>query len=386
MGTGRQWWVILALWLAGLGAGAQFAKVSVIFDTLGLSYPEAGAALGFTVSLLSFLGILLGLFAGLIAARIGLKRLLIAGLLLGALVSAFQVTLPPLPVLLASRVVEGLSHLIIVVAAPTLMGSLASGRQKPVAMTLWSTFFGVAFALTALLGRPLAEAYGPGALFAGHALYMAAMAALLAVSLPTIARPADAPRLTLAAIARRHVEAYRSPAMAAPALAWLFYTLSWVSILTVLPGRMENPGFAAAAMPLAGIAVSMTLGLALLRRFPPVPVVMAGFAVAAVCALLLPLTDSPWVPIALVGGLGLVQGANFSAIPALNPEPGPQAIANGAVAQMGNLGNTLGTPILLAAIGVFGTAGLVGFAVVAFGGGIAVHGALARARRRQAAA
>ncbi|MGZ9808835.1 MFS transporter [Pseudoroseicyclus sp. H15] len=387
MGTTGNWRIILALWAAGLGAGAQFAKVSVIFDALGLAYPEAGASLGFSVSLLSFLGIVFGLFAGLIAARLGLRRLLIVGLLLGAAVSAFQVTLPPFPVLLASRVVEGLSHLIIVVAAPTLMAGAASEGQRPVAMTLWSTFFGVAFALTAFFGLPLTEALGPGALFAAHAVYMAAMAALLAWILPP--RPPAVPeaRLTLRSIAARHVEAYRSPNSAAPALAWLFYTLAYVSILTVLPGMMlavEGRAFVSTAMPIAGIAVSMSLGLLLLRIFPPVPVVMMGFAISAVCALLLLVTDNPWVPVALVGGLGLVQGANFSAIPALNPAPDRQAIANGAVAQMGNLGNTLGTPILLAAVAAFGLPGLVGFAVLAFGGGIVAHGVLARRRARPA--
>ncbi|WP_373355620.1 MFS transporter [Pseudoroseicyclus sp. CXY001] len=381
MKTGSDWGLILALWAAGLGAGAQFAKVSTIFDTLGQIYPGAGATLGFSVSLLSFLGIVFGLFAGLVAARLGVRRLLIGGLLLGAAVSAFQVTLPPMPVLLVSRVVEGLSHLVIVVAAPTLLGSLARGRARPVAMTLWSTFFGVAFSVTALLGRPLSDAFGPAALFAAHAVYMAAMAALLAWRLPPVPAP-PGPRLTLRAIAARHVEAYRSPATAAPGLAWLFYTLSYVSILTVLPAMLPEAGrsFAATAMPLAGIVVSMTIGNLLLQRLPPVPVVIGGFALAAVAAAALPFTASPWVPVALIGALGLVQGANFEAIPALNPEPEQQAIANGAVAQMGNLGNTLGTPILLAATGAFGQAGLVGFALLAFGGGIAVHLALARAR------
>ena len=56
--------VILLLWGAGLGAAAQYGKVSVIFDQLPLAYPEAGAAVGWIVSLVGFVGILIILQPG----------------------------------------------------------------------------------------------------------------------------------------------------------------------------------------------------------------------------------------------------------------------------------------------------------------------------------
>ena len=37
---------VFALWAAGLGAAAQYGKMSVIFDLLPDIYPQAGAALG----------------------------------------------------------------------------------------------------------------------------------------------------------------------------------------------------------------------------------------------------------------------------------------------------------------------------------------------------
>ena len=46
---------------AGLGAAGQFAKLSVPFETLRLLYPEGGVWLGFLVTALSALGLLLGL-------------------------------------------------------------------------------------------------------------------------------------------------------------------------------------------------------------------------------------------------------------------------------------------------------------------------------------
>ena len=370
---------ILALWAAGLGAGAQFAKIAVIFPMLGDVYPDAGAGLGFLMSIISFLGIAFGLVAGIIISALGARRLLVAALILGAGLSGAQALMPSLPVFLGLRFAEGVSHLIIVVAAPTLIGVLSADRHRGATMTLWSTFFGVAFAVTAWLGLPLATAHGPSALFVAHALYMAAAALALALALPEGAVPRT-PLPGLGEIARRHSATYTSPAEAAPALAWLFYTLSYVAILTVLPlyvAPADRPLIIGAA-PLAGLAVSLTAGVWLLRRYPPVGVVVAGFVLAAAVATSLVAADrAPWLAVLLVAALGLVQGANFAAIPALNPQPEAQARANGAVAQMGNLGNTLGTPLLLAATGAFG---LAGFAMACFAAGAVAHLFLARAR------
>ena len=59
------WGIVLALWGAGLGAAAQYGKFSVIYDRLPQVYPDAGASLGFVVSVVGFVGIIFGIVAGL---------------------------------------------------------------------------------------------------------------------------------------------------------------------------------------------------------------------------------------------------------------------------------------------------------------------------------
>jgi len=56
--------VTLALWVAGLCAAAQFAKVGLVLPELSRVYPGAGATLGLLVSAISVVGALLGLLAG----------------------------------------------------------------------------------------------------------------------------------------------------------------------------------------------------------------------------------------------------------------------------------------------------------------------------------
>ena len=369
--------LVLLLWVAGLCAAAQFAKFSVAFPAIRSLYPEAGGSLGFLVSILSLMGIVFGTTAGLIIARIGFRRLLLSALVLGAAVSAYQATLPGLVPMLASRVIEGLSHLVIVVAAPTLIAQVSARRHRAMTLTLWGTFFGVAFSLVAWLGLPLVSRHGLHGLFLVHGMLMAAIALVLYFRLPRLVHtPQEQALPGLRELLRRHGEIYASARMSAPALGWLFYTLTFVSLLTLLPDlvRPQDRVLVTGAMPLASVAGSLTIGLALLRRFPAFQVVIMGFAAAMVIIGLLALdSDNAFLCIALFGALGLVQGASFAAVPQLNDRPQTQAYANGALAQMGNLGNTCGTPLLLAILVTAGFVGAVAFLLLCFALGIAVH-------------
>ncbi|WP_163848503.1 MFS transporter [Pseudooceanicola aestuarii] len=384
------------LFLAGLGAAAQFAKFSVLFPAWQAAYPHAGAWLGFLVTLVSLTGLAFGLVAGMLVARIGFRRVLIWALLLGAAISTGQALLLPLPAMMALRAAEGLSHLALVVAAPTLMAQISDDRMRPLAMTLWGTFFGTAFAAYALVGPGLLELGGLAAVQVSHAGWMLAVALLVAWALPADPAPARLPPgrvarpetpMTPGRILRRHGQAYGSPRLNAAALGWLFYTLTFVSVMTVLPPTFPEPAREGLStiIPLAGIITSLTLGALLLRRVAAVRVTLAGFAVSGALALLLGASGGAgWAALALFAALGLVQSGSFALIPQINESASDRALANGAMAQMGNLGNLVGTPILLAATGVLDLAGMVLFLVLAYGGGLLVHLLAARARARQA--
>lgn len=368
--------LIFALWGAGLGAAAQYGKVSVIFDLLPAAYPGAGAAVGFIVSLVGFVGIIFGVVAGLVVARIRYRRALLGALWAGAAVSLVQAFLPPLPWMLLSRVVEGASHLAIVVAAPTLIAQLSAPKDRGFTLTLWGTFFGVAFAVLAWLGRPLALSFGLPALFAAHAVYMAGFALYLSARLRALPIEETQPPFSLIQTLRDHVTIYRSPRIPAAAAGWLFYTFSFVSILTVLPPYLDenHRTLIMGAMPLTSIAISMTFGVGLLRFMSPVRVIELGFGLSALCMVWLwAIPGAPLGCLALAGAMGLIQGASFAAVPDLNDTPATQSQANGAMAQMGNIGNTIGTPIMAAALAGLGYTALPVLAGAAFALGLVVH-------------
>jgi len=375
--------MIFALWGAGLGAAGQYAKISVIFDKLESIYPNAASALGFIVSLVGLVGILFGVVAGLLVAHIRFRRALLWALWTGAAMSLFQSLFPPLPWMLLSRAIEGMSHLTIVVAAPTLIAQLSARRHRGLTLSLWSTFFGVAFTLLVALGLPLVESQGLASLFVAHAIWMASFAIVLSLTLKRLEIPSpDA--LSPGRIFRDHIAIYRSPLIAAPGVGWLFYTFCFLAILTILPPYIapEWRAWVLGSMPLVSIAVSMTVGVAAMRVLTAVQVIQVGFLLCILALIwLLYVPGGPVACLALAAALGLIQGASFAAVPQLNETASAQAQANGAMAQMGNLGNTLGTPALLFVLGVAGYRGLIWASLLVFAAGFAVHAWMAWRRR-----
>lgn len=382
---------VICIWLVSLGAAAQFGKFAVLFDRVAAAYPgQPAPMIGLIVSTVGFVGLIFGTTAGLVVSAMGYRRVMIWALIAGAAISALEALMPPLPMLLALRALEGGSHLALVVAAPVLTAQLTSPRWQAAAMTLYSSFFAVSFAATGLLGPGLADGAGLPAVYLAHAGYMLAAAALMAVLLAKDS-PAPMPRLSLHALASQHGQVYASARQAAPAMGFVCYTITFVAFLTVMPqqflGRPEQ-AVLATFMPLVSVAVSLTLGIWAMRRMPAYRLVQAGFAAAIGFSLALWLVWGQSLPTLLAafgiaGALGLVQSASFASVAQLNPDPTSRARAAGAIAQLGNLGTTTGTPLLIWLIAAAGINGLALFLALFSALGIALHAIQAR-RRQQA--
>ena len=377
--------IVLALWMAGLGAAAQFGKMSVIYDQLGAVYlDQRGVGIGVLVSMIGIIGLIFGNTAGALVARIGPKRATLYALAIGALISLFQSFLPAYPWILASRVPEGLSHLAIVVVGPTAMAAAVTIRFQGLVMTLWGSFFGVSFAALAYFGPGLVAAHGPGLLFQAHAAWLMLCLAALWLLMPADLITAPPPKTSVLA---QHIDTYRSPRIAAPALGFVCYTVTYVAVLTLLPGAISPlwGHFTAVAMPLVSILISLTLGVWLLGQMSAVRVVQVGFAAVIVAALGLWATwgqgaSTSFFACMVAASMGVVQGASFASIPQLNALPADRARAAGAIAQLGNLGTTTGTPALAFLLMQFGVSGMAVFLIAFSALGILLHHWQARRR------
>ncbi|MXQ07069.1 MFS transporter [Alphaproteobacteria bacterium GH1-50] len=360
--TKTQWALIVLLYLSGLLAAWQFAKIALSLAALDQVYPDSPTAL--LVSGVSVAGIVFGATAGVIIARFGPRRALLVALLAAAALTAGQAALPPYPLMMALRVFEGAAHLVIVVAAPTLMAASAVGRDVPVAMGLWGTFFGVGFATAALVFPVFGSV--PGILYANAAGFLILAAALWPI-LPRTGRETSVRQSFLA----RHIAIYRNPRLFAPAAAFFTHTIVFLGMLTFLPSVLGP--WVGPILPL--VALVGTFGAGILARYmPPRTILLAAFLVSSVgmlLAIVLPETARAVTVLAMFGAVGLVPGAALAAVPGLNEKTADQALANGAIAQLGNVGTATSVPLVAWAT----TFGYPGIATVY--AGISLSGLLA---------
>jgi MFS family permease len=275
-GAAQAWLVVLGGVAAAVHVGKLPPALPLLQAELGLSLVQAG----FLLSLVQFAGMALGLVAGLAADAIGLKRTMVAGLLLTAIASLAGGFARGAAELLALRAAEGLGFLLASMPAPGLIRRLVPAQRMSAMLGAWGAYMPFATALALLCGPPwMAWAGWPGWWWLLGA-WSLAMGIVLALRLPADPPRAAAPASWRARVART-VRA-RGPWMAA--LAFGVYSAQWLSVIGFLPSIYRAagiaPGIAAVATALAA-AVNITGNLAsgrLLQRGVPAPRLLAiGF-------------------------------------------------------------------------------------------------------------
>ena len=357
------WGRIALLYAVGLLAAMQFAKISLTLRELAAIY--SGAPVTFLVSAVAVVGVLAGVVAGQVVARVGARRAILWAVAGSALASLLQSALPPFGTMMALRIAEGMGHLALVVALPTLMAASASDADRPFVMGTWGTFFGVGFALGALAVRAVPTA---GGVILAHGLAFAMLWPVLWRLLP---RTPGALGLRTSFVAS-HRAVWTRARMMAPGVGHGLYTSLFIALVTFLPAGLDA-AWLAALLPLTNLVGTFAAGFAA-KRIAPSTLVIGGFAASAAGFALVLSTGSPWVALPTMGATGVVAGAGFAAVPWLNTDRADQARANGGMAQLGNVGTFSGTPLLGAAMGWGGTA-----AMLALAAAICVMGAIVAA-------
>ena len=373
--TERTRWIpVIVLLACGVAAAMMFAKVAAIFVPVREHFASSDVVIGLAISLPGLLACVLGVTAGVLVGELGARRVLLACMAAGAVLSLLQGLDLPLWLFLVGRTLEGVAHLGVVIAVPVLIISLSAQRQRGLVLAIWGSFFGLAFALTGWLAPIIEAEGGPRLVFAAHGLLMAALLVLTLVLLPrSLGAPVRGERLTWQRFGTEHLESYRNMRSLLPGTVFVWHTLMYTSLVTFIPlfGSPEALGMLLIWMPLLSILGTLSAGF-VIRVLPrPALVASAGYAMVAVLTIAVWLAisgDVDIVAIALVLMFfsGLIQGAAFSLIPALSTDPAINARANGTITQLGNLGNLLGSPLFAAALAgtMFGTFGTVALLVV----------------------
>ncbi|MEP6971467.1 MAG: MFS transporter, partial [Betaproteobacteria bacterium] len=146
-------------WLYGLGvlAAAQLGKMSALAPLIANDLAIGLTLAGVLISLLEIGGATLGFVAGLLVDRLGVARVLLAGVGLLVAGNLGETLSPSVALLITWRVCEGAGYLSVVIAAPLLIFRTAPPQGRTVALALWSSFVPVGFALGAMASGLIAD-------------------------------------------------------------------------------------------------------------------------------------------------------------------------------------------------------------------------------------
>ena len=318
---------LAALTFARVAYGVQFQSVGAVGPAMVADLGLAYASLGTLVGAYSALGLALSLPAGWMIARLGDRRVVLAGLGLMALGGLLLAVAPGFGAALAGRLVSGAGAMLLIVALPTIVAGRFAGAALPAAMG------------TLLAGYPLGIGLGFVALpLAGS--WRAAMAATAALALLALAAAA-------VTLARSSGEAtgtrrgFRLPAgevalVIAAGLVWGCPNAGFATLLGFAPAFFVGqgmPGQAAGALvSLVAFATVPTgpIGGWLVGRLPrPLWGIAAGIALTAAAMALLAQGVAPAILLVTAGvALGTVAGP-IVALPAAVLAPERRAVGMG---------------------------------------------------------
>jgi predicted MFS family arabinose efflux permease len=147
-------------------------------------HPGSAFLTGLIMSLPSLVVALGALASGYIVDKFGDRPVFMAGSVIAILGDLGVIAAPTLQLLLAARLLTGIGYVLASVGSVTIMMRVTSGKQRTMALTLWSTTFPVSFIIP-FLTAGLADWQGTWrAVFANHAVMTAIFILLALFSLP----------------------------------------------------------------------------------------------------------------------------------------------------------------------------------------------------------
>ena len=360
-----RWGIIFLALAAGIISAFHLGKAP---PALPLMRPELGLGLiaaGWVVTTFNFVAMCTGMVIGLFADAIGRHRLLLVGVatLVGG--GLFGSTVSGNASMLASRFVEGLGFVAIIVAAPSLIGEAAASSDRRLALGIWSTYMPTGIAL-AMIGAPLLLApFG----WRGLWLTVTSLAvALLAVGL--LVRGAEAPRPAgPAETPWRNIRLTVSrPGPWLLAGSFASFTLPWSGISAWLPtflveewgGSLGGAGALTALFVIFNAVGNLSCAWLMHRGVArwiliATPSVLNGFLAFGIFseALAEPLRYGLCLVFSASGGF--ITATVLAGGPLHAPSPRQLATTNGLLVQGTNFGFFLGAPVVAAAVAMGGT-------------------------------
>ncbi|HMR70386.1 MAG TPA: MFS transporter, partial [Rubrivivax sp.] len=122
-----RWAAVAAVMAAGLAIALNVGKVPVALPALRAEFGLTLVQAGWISSMLTTVALVLAATVGMWVGRLGALRMVLAGLVIGALASLAALAASDYAALLAARLAEGLGFMIVAVACPALVTAATAG-------------------------------------------------------------------------------------------------------------------------------------------------------------------------------------------------------------------------------------------------------------------
>jgi MFS transporter, CP family, cyanate transporter len=352
--------VVLAGVSAALHVAKLFPALPVLREHLGISLVEAG----FLLSAVQLAGMTLGLAVGLLADGIGLKRSMLAGLVLLSGAGVLGGWTQGAASLLVLRAIEGAGFLLVCTPAPALIRRLVAAHRLSGILGIWSSYMPLATALALLCGPFFISRAGWQAWWWA----LSALSLFMAVALWKLAPADDVPALAGPAgqAAPSWVHRLRhtlsSPGPWLVALSFAAYSGQWVAVIGFLPSIYTQAGFsgsATAGLTALAAAVNMLGNMATGwlqgRGLRPQALLYTGFCVMGLATFMAFMTfDGSGLPasvryiavllFSMVGGV--IPGTLFTLAVRLAPGKDTVSTTVGWMQQWSAFGQFVGPPLV----------------------------------------
>jgi Cyanate permease len=412
--------VALYLVLTGVVAALHIWKLPpalpMLQSELGLDLVQSG----FLVSTVQVGGMMLGLLAGLLAERIGLKRCILIGLAIMASGSAAGAQLATVGPIMALRAIEGCGFLMVVMPIPSLIR-----RQVPInvlsrVMGLWSCYIPIGSILILVFGSWMLSVASWRALWMLLAVLTVAALVLVWRTVPTDRRramPSSTAASTSSSTPRLDTGSAH-PATGAPVVrpsaisliretlgalpVWLvaftfsMYSAQWMAVIGFLPTIYASGGITGTTAGLltglvagCNIIGNLIAGQLLHKEVPARQLLIVGFSAMIVCAYLAFGTGLPFagqfLSVALLSASGgLIPATMFNMALMVAPSPRTTTTTVGWMQQGSSFGQFSGPPIVAWVVSMAGGWEYAWMATTAFSvGGIVLALVLERSTAEQ---
>lgn len=348
------------IFLVSLIAVLGVSSVTPAFPKLANELNVLPQNIGFLVTAFTFPSVVLGPIIGLLADRLGRKKILIPSLMLFGIAGTTCAFVRDFNLLVLLRLLQGIGAASLLSLSVTLIGDLYSGERRTAAMGYNASVSSIGTALYPTIGGALAVM---GWYYPFMLPFVAIPVGFLALFLLKNPEPKSEQNLkqylknALPILKNRHILGLFIASAAN-------FSLLYGAYVTYLPTLLEG-SFKASSLTIGLMLSSISVAIAitssqlgkLARRFPEKSLIKASFVFYGLALLIIPFVNNLWLLLIPTTIFGIGLGIGFPSIQTLLAELAPREYLGTVISINGTffgLGQTLGPLLMGIAFGVGG--------------------------------